>query len=158
MSWSSPESSGDASPPGDRVVAILSRNLEVQQELPPTPQQTNNVVGHVYWCPPTMIVEIMFRFKLLFFGKHKVLYSVCILYLVCILYPVCSLQSAVCSLQSAVCSLHAVNTAYVAMASNCFYVFYRSKSFALYRQKETNGDLQKIFLNYYNYMPSNKAS
>ena len=60
----------------------------------PPPPQTNIVVGHVYWCPPTMIAEIMFRFKL-FFGKHKVLYSAaCILYSVCILYPVCSLQSA----------------------------------------------------------------
>ena len=30
-------SSGDASPPVYTLVAILSRNLEVQQELPPTP-------------------------------------------------------------------------------------------------------------------------
>ena len=64
----------------------------------PPPPQTNIIVGHVYWCPPTMIAEVMFRFKL-FLGKHKSL----ILSLhfipglqsaVCILYPVCSLQSA----------------------------------------------------------------
>ena len=29
--------SGDTSPPGDTLVAVLSRNLEAQRELPPTP-------------------------------------------------------------------------------------------------------------------------
>ena len=37
MSLSSPESSGDALPSGDTLAAILSRNLEAQQELTPTP-------------------------------------------------------------------------------------------------------------------------
>ena len=86
----------------------LLRNLQVMHRRPvthlstffhetskpnrnfPPPPQTNIVVGHVYWCPPTMIAEII-RFKL-FPGKHKVLYSVCILYPVLILYPVCSLH------------------------------------------------------------------
>ena len=97
MSLSSPESSGDASPPGDTLVAILLRNLETQQYFPPSPQ-TNNVVGHVYWCRPRMIAEIMFRFKLFFFVSIKCLYSVCIL------YPVFSLQSAFYT-QSSVCIL-----------------------------------------------------
>ena len=60
----SAESSGDTSPPGDTLVAVLSRNLEAQRELPPTPTDQ-------YHRAPTMIAEVMFRFKL-FLGKHKV--------------------------------------------------------------------------------------
>ena len=80
---------------------ILSRNLEAQQELPPPPQ-TNNVVGHIYWCPPTMIAEIKFRFKLFFWEALSFILS---LHLILSLQSAFYTQSAVRSLQSVVYSL-----------------------------------------------------
>ena len=51
MSLSFPESSGDASQPFFHETSRRNRNF-------PPPAQTNNVVGHIYWCPPTLIAEI----------------------------------------------------------------------------------------------------
>ena len=67
MSLSSPESSGDASLPGDTLVAILSRNLEAQQQLSPTltDQQRR---GACLLITANMIAEIMFRLKFFWGG------------------------------------------------------------------------------------------
>ena len=67
------------------LVAILSRNLEAQQELPTTRTDQQCRGAHLLMSANIDSGNNAFRFKL-FFGKRKVLYSVCILYPVCIFY------------------------------------------------------------------------